>query len=817
MTASLSQRKLHPAWLLLVALAPAFAPTRPVDLDVAIPPGSPLEWGGAFPGYTPRDLPLFPRTRESEPEPQRTRAGGAGGAVAGESDVRFAQSFSLLRVLTWDLTSHLTWITRPPRGPVSRGEYGRPPPPRHGDPLYWVGLAPLLRLMLHPEVTHASETMAHLVELGDPLHPVLAAAAAEASLARYVARLGELMPDGGSLPQLEFEGSARTRVLSRFTLEECLREEPYDPVGEFGKRLFLFHEDVEPILESFSRHPSLALRRNAVAALARFRTRTAATTLARVAAEERDPVTLLRALAALSTYRGKLDEAPLLARAREEKDPVLLAAWIGALGRMGARSAVPWLIESGEQALARRNSEQLLSVLAALARIPPTAERARVLALAAEVRAEVRADSSPWKAPGPRSSEGADVPDASDARARWLAQLATLASAMADPLAPGSAPALLALAGPGARDARQESGESGLDPLAGLAPAVRVLYLDVLSNLGEAGHERLAALALDPGLEAALRGRALALAPYDRRATLATRLAEPEQREELRIQGLEVLRLDRRGELVPRTTQLLAELVAADSLQVPAGQRYLWTLALRARPASAPIDRADMLALWRALRASPALQRSLRQRAAARLEVIVQAALEGARGQELEDDVRAWLELAAPLAPERDARAAKEAHETMLELLRNARKHRGEEGYVEEVVRNLLLEHTGQAPPPVARGGHFEPSVPLEEELILTLGRSRDPAALELLLQLLALSENDFRGEVALALALSGERAVAVELAALLLDADPFVRLCAGEGLRALLELELDHDWVHGPETERRERALALAAKLSGR
>lgn len=816
MPLSVSQRKLVP---LLVALGLSFRPVPALDLDVAVPPGSPLEWGGAFPGYTPPEEPLFPRTPAAEPDPHRTRADLGPRAGALEGEVRFAQSFALLRILTWDLTAHLTWITAPPRGPVSGRASGRPPPPRHGDPLYWVGLAPLLRLMLHPELVHTGETLAHLVELGDPLLPVLAAATAEASLAPHVERLRALVPAGGSVavPAPAPDGPVRTRVLARFTLEECLREEPYDPVGEFGKRLFLFHEDVEPLLAEFTRHPALALRRNAIAALARFRTRSAAETLARVAAEERDPVALVRALAALAGYRGKLDEAPLLARAQAERDPVLAAAWVGALGRLGARSAVPWLLEQGEAALARREGERLISVLTALARIPPTAERARVLALAQEVRAEVRAESSPWRAPGPRSSESADVPDPADTRARWLAALATLVTSAADPLAPSAAPALLGLAGPGARDPRLAAGESGTEPLAGLAPALRGLYLDVLAQVGEPGLERLAALALDPNLEAGLRGRALALSSYDRRATLAARLAEPAQREELRIQGLEVLRLDRRAELATHARALTAELVAAGSLETTAARRYLWTQALRARPPGTPFAPAELLALWQALRASPALQRGLRQRAGARLDALVRAALEGTRGAELEDEARAWLELVAPLGPEPDARAAKEALALLLDELREARKHRGEEGFADALIQRVLLRHTGHAPPPVARGGHFEPSVPLEEELVLTLGRTRDPAALEILLQLLALSENDLRGELCLALALSREPSVARELAARLLDADPFVRLCAGEGLRALAGVTLEHDWVHGPEDERRARAEALAAELARR
>ena len=346
--------------------------------------------------------------------------------------------------------------------------------------------------------------------------------------------------------------------------------------------------------ESYARHPSLALRRNAVAALAS------------TAASERDPVTLARALAALSGFRGMLDEAPLVARGLAEADPVLRAAWIGALGRRGARSAVSGLVELGQDALARADSELLVTVLGALAQIPPTAEHARVALFAERVRAEVRGEPSRWRAKGPRASEAADMPDPGDARADWLEQLALLARVAAEPLDADLHARLLALAEPGAGD-----------PLAGLAPATRLLYLHVLAQIGEPGQERLAALALDAGLEPALRGRALALASYDRRAVLALRLAgDGAEKPELRIQALEVLRVDRHEGLDALCQKLFEELQAAPALAALAPQRYLWTFALRHLATRGPLPRAALFTLWKSVRASPLLQRSLRQQVA---------------------------------------------------------------------------------------------------------------------------------------------------------------------------------------------------------
>jgi hypothetical protein len=152
---------------------------RARDLDVGIPPGSPLEWSASFPVYTPPGLPLFPKTaEETEPaDPERTRA-----EVHQESDVRFANAFGQVRILTWDLGAHLEWTQKKMPPATGTGDL-RPPPTQYGDPLYWLSLAPLLRLLLHPDALSRSETLAHLVELGEPVLPVLGAAAGEKELA----------------------------------------------------------------------------------------------------------------------------------------------------------------------------------------------------------------------------------------------------------------------------------------------------------------------------------------------------------------------------------------------------------------------------------------------------------------------------------------------------------------------------------------------------------------------------------------------------------------------------------------------------------
>src|SRR5262245_19946103 len=113
---------------LAAALGLCFAaPREPLrrDLDVGVHPGSPLEWAATFPAYTPPDKPLFPVTPEPEDEagPERTVA-----AKRSEADVRFANAFGQMRILTWDLGAHLEW-TQKPVPPATARDTLRPAPP----------------------------------------------------------------------------------------------------------------------------------------------------------------------------------------------------------------------------------------------------------------------------------------------------------------------------------------------------------------------------------------------------------------------------------------------------------------------------------------------------------------------------------------------------------------------------------------------------------------------------------------------------------------------------------------------------------------
>ena len=769
------------------------------DLDVALPPGSPLEWGRSLQAFTPPEKPLFAVTGEKpDDEPHTVTAGRAA-----DTDVRFADSFGLVRVLTWDIAGHLEWIRRTPPGPET-AQGLRPPQPRPGDPLHWICLAPLLRLLLHPDAQCPSETLAHLVEIGEPVRGVLGAAETEESLKQACATLRRLIPPDDHVPTPILDGTPRERMLSRFVFEECLRAFPHDPRGEFGKRLLLFPDEVERWLLRYAAHPSLDVRRGAVAALGRLSTPGASAGLIAVAARTDDPVTCVRALAALGRYHARMDVQPLISRLVDTDEPVLRAALVGALGRIGAYQALQPLLALGERALEQRDSDLMISVLSALARFwPPERDRPAVRAFAERVLLDAEHEGLAW-APRTRAAVEADAPDLPTTRADIVRQLAWCVLAAAGPLEEKRLDAFLDLAADGPADPRLVPGAAGThDPLFTLLPPVRFLYLNALTLVGERGAKRLAQLADERGLEVALRGRALALAPWDQRGEIAARLLlDAAQPTELRIHALEVLLVDRNARATELCRGLVKQLAESPAGSLAAVDRYLYLCALRHLSENGLLRVDDLFALYPHVRAAPAARAAQMRELRGLLAELLAAALDERPSEELArkaDEILAFAfsrGLASPAVAGQSTKLRRE----LLDLMEAAVAQRTNSAFARTSVEQWLLALTSRPSPSADPNvAVFEPVVPLEEELVLALGRTRDGRAAELLLQLVRDTDNGLRAWGCLALGMSRQTDLARQLLPALLDPDPFVRFCAHEGLRHLTGRELDVDWMYGP------------------
>jgi hypothetical protein len=409
----------------------------------------------------------------------------------------------------------------------------------------------------------------------------------------------------------------------------------------------------------------------------------------------------------------------------------------------------------------------------------------------------------------------ADVPDPPHLAATILRQLALLVRLRAQPGDEEVRSAVFALAQPAPLDPRlTDRGVGGTDPLGSIPGAVRFLYLEGLAWAGPAGMERLASFVGQAEVETALRGRALALLPYDQRGERALALLGDERvPSELRIQALEILI----GDVHPRVEELCrAQLVLAELARPrpSSGILYLALRAVRFLSEAGKLGARDLLPLF------PFVQRPLAEREAhvqelrARLGELAEAARTGARKSALEElagglfDYVIEHRLNGLVEPEMRA-AQVDALLNALEPLREPRV--GPEAVAEHVPRLLVLLLGGE-PDYFGDPGRklFQPLVPLAEEVLLALGRTHDPLALELLLTALASGARELRAHAALAVGMSGQTSAAEALLPVLLDEDPFVRFCAAESLRHLVGKELPIDWTSATPTAR----LAAAEEL---
>ena len=457
----------------------------------------------------------------------------------------------------------------------------------------------------------------------------------------------------------------------------------------------------------------------------------------------------------------------------------------------------------------------MISVLSALARIPWARPQPEIAAFCARVESEARelgVQSELAMKP--------DLPDSSSLRAAILAQLALLARTQAVPPDEPARAALLALAQPAPLDPRlSEQGLGGTDPLGSIPAAVRTLYLDGLARVGPAGEERLAALARRVEVENALRGRALALLSYDRRGeSAAALLLDEETPLELRVHALEVLIADEH----PRVIELCKAQLAQKSLTRPrpeAGELYLGLRAVRFLSETDNLEARDLLPLY------PLVQRPLGERAAhvaelrARLAELAEAARDAGRDRErvktLAQRAGALFDfvleqrLNALLDPDtRDERV-----DAMLQALETLRGPRAALVIEAQLVAELLALLLGEPEPQFGVVVEdparvlFEPAVPLAEEVLLALGRTRDPLAIELVLAVLASGTRELRGHACLALGMCAQPALAPRLLPALLDEDPFVRFCASEALEHLTGRAAALDWMAAAPAERQAAA----------
>ncbi|MBK9384336.1 MAG: HEAT repeat domain-containing protein [Planctomycetes bacterium] len=788
-----------------------------LDLDLALPPGTPLDFSRALP-HTPVGPPRAPATPS-----------GANGETRTESVPQTIEiapaapgSFALLRVLTWDIAAHIGWLGEVDgaQHPFTRGGGELPYPPPVQRPFWWMTLAPLLRLLLHPQLVSEVETYAQLIELGEAVLPALDAARSEPALEKLCERIAsEIGRPVRGAPTPRRDADPDRAMWLRYVAEQLVQRHPHDPELGFGEQLYLFGERAVPAVVEYLDHEHPFLRRNAVVALERLGGRTALEALVECFRRTKDPVQWCRAALALGRRRYAPALDPLLESLAKEEERWRLAVLMHAIGSIGEpRAALP-LAKRAHAFLG--HPDLAMAALVALARLP---QREAPEEVRRYLDAVLREPATRWRCPETPSGYAPDRPDANDARHRALVQLARVArsaSAFGDSdsaavlLAWLKEPVASAVASPFA------GMESATSALSGISPPARLVYLEQLARLGEPGRRALLSVARDGQLEPLLRAEALRFSPSEERAMLAAELAQdPRVEGSLRVAALEILSALRPSTLATVAAHIATTLLRSGDLEsLDPAERFLLRRAMEALGAMGGARSLELLLLWAGARSaeaasSPKLEQALRAQVAALVSLVAEKRSVKAARQEISDLVDlAIAKRLSPIYREENRAQAIVRVEALLEGVRAPH----DASYRELAAASIANELLGRALPSGGSEVVFAPHVPLGDALCSELARRGAPQAQLALLRRLQEKQGVERGYAALALGGVPPRVAGSHLLTALEDREPFVRLCACVALERATGEPNRCDWIGGSSAARAAALESWRAALEQR
>jgi HEAT repeat protein len=365
------------------------------DLDVEVPPGTPLDWDKELNQPTP--VPVIGTGGPSRPQPKEEPKAekGSGTRLAVHNPVKPAPTpaptmgfsvpnlYNFFRVTTSDIMNHITpnFRTKEPRPwEPPPGETAPPPPPtietgrataenpkgraeavpaiplRHGvqggypprtpGELGWMSVLVGLRAQLHPETVNVAEAAAYVAEIGGNMD----------------------IPDAA--PPFPSMKTPVDRMLSKLIVLEICSGWPYSMDPTFAKKTLMLGDlSFNTIVESAkSGHPFL--RNNAVAILANFQGEKAGDELLKFYERAPDTTGKIRALAGLGRKRY-LKAIPKLMNALGHSDDGVNAMAIYALSQIAAAAPEKDKVAAAKRltGLFQSKPDIVWSALAAIARI----------------------------------------------------------------------------------------------------------------------------------------------------------------------------------------------------------------------------------------------------------------------------------------------------------------------------------------------------------------------------------------------------------------------------------------------------------------
>jgi hypothetical protein len=378
----------------LVGLLGLAAPAA-ADLDLGVPTGTPLDWDKDLHQPIPTGLVgkegLKPAVK-SDGKDQGTVIRPAVPPPVGYASVNL---YNFFRVKTHDIMTHFK-VNLPENKPVppsppppgdivtgksavgARGE--KPPegapsefkhgiesnyiPPYPGE-LVWIGIATCLRSMLHPEAMSTPESLAYMVEIGEPT--LVAPNSIQTPLGDRVK--GMVTPPPASSPPIPKMDNAVDAMCARIAVLELTSGFPMGMDPRYAKRTLLLGDLAYEAVLACAKSGHSFLARNAAALLANYPgTEKVSKDLWALYQATSDPVIKVRCLAGISRKKDRNLLPNLASIATGAGEDYIKAMAIYALGHVAGPLDIK---EASALANAAKGAgqDQLWSLLPALARI----------------------------------------------------------------------------------------------------------------------------------------------------------------------------------------------------------------------------------------------------------------------------------------------------------------------------------------------------------------------------------------------------------------------------------------------------------------
>lgn len=798
-----SMRRL--ASLALVALFASLAHGRGArrDVDVAVPPGPPLEWIRAIPCPTPRGGPAV-HTGGSLIKP----GDGDTVAIRKGDNVKLPTTFGFVRILTWDLTSEVPWTPRKKKDGIATGGDIEPYPPAVNDASYWMTLAVFLRRWLHPGMTSAFEIRLHLMELGEIIRPAMSAAESEPWLKKLVEdmekQLGPLPKDPPTAPA---GATPEETMLLKFAARELSRGYPYDPELRFAPRLYVLGDDGLDLVVKCAKSNHSLLRRNAVAALGQYGLpRVPDEALKLYVDNDNDNVARARCVSILGRRYHRPAVKYFTDRLGAGKNEYFNVSVIYALGQIGDADAVTPIV--GYARKFRNDPDVLWVALPALGRLRSD----DAVKFLKEIRSDADRNTKSWDEE--ENNSRPDRPDVAGTKGQVIYQMALLALGMCDRAKNGDAkPEYVSAVLKAARAEAKPDPRipDSLYTIGNFHPPALMLLMDALPSLGRDGMDFLEDLVRkeDPSADVALRTYGLELLPKDKAIPIAVKWTEG-QNDTLRIYGLEFLDRAKAPDAEKIAASTLKRLSTTITRASTAGDKYHAVASARILGERGKGDVAILKTILERCGYLSAKAGETPPEVAAQplIDALMESAKEGSKDLPKKVDALVDWAVEAKVNTRITKKNRADAEKYVSGLVKNLSAYKDTGNWdtmvrytrrsVEIYVLGRQLEGDGDLDRFGSQPFEFRPVVPLAGALVMELGRTKDGKALEPLLGMLRDDRHPARAEVCLALGTLGLKEAAVDLVIALDAKDGFVRYCAYRALKAITGEDHFADWLYG-------------------